>query len=266
MSQTSVRATDLKAIAGMLMDSRFVSHKRSVTNNSKQVIEYTITAIDLTTSVTLNGVLFEVNNPPVAQTKEQLKDALVAAINGGSEPVKAASSATDKFKVTSNTSGLAFTSASLVNMTEATIVPNETNVPFGVYVVRDVEAETANSVENIVRLPNITGDISNAALRGGIAIHEHKEPLTATTNNGHEPNSALNLLEAGGAWVPLDSGEAPVPGADVFVRHTASGSDTQLGTFRTDTDGGNATKLPNARFATRANNGLAGVELISPIN
>lgn len=75
-----------------------------------QVNTYTVTgATDGTYTITLNGVDF--SNVASGSTVTAIRDALVLAINGGSEPVTAAPVSTDQLTVTADVAGTSFSSA-----------------------------------------------------------------------------------------------------------------------------------------------------------
>jgi len=71
---------------------------------------------------TLNGTEFTYS--AVAKTKTEIRDALVAAINGGSEPVTAAPVSTDQYTVTADEAGIGFTHTVTANMSKVATTPN----------------------------------------------------------------------------------------------------------------------------------------------
>lgn len=261
MAQTSVETIMVKNLPGGLADSGFHDIITRI-NNSKQRVDVTITAADAETTLTLNGVAFTVNaggalNP---QTKTELRDLLIAAINSGSEPLTASINDADQLFVDADVSGVAFTAVGTTNCSVADVILNELNVPFGVLVVEDM---TGLSDER-AHLPQATGDITTVGKVAGISVHNHgvEQNKGGINNLGYEPQSAMNLLKKGRIYVTVE--DAVVKGGLPFVRFVA-GATEQLGSFRSDADTSDAVALPNASYVTSAGAGeLAVVEVNIP--
>jgi hypothetical protein len=259
MAQTSVETIMAKNIAGGLADS---GHHDIITriNNSKQRVSVTITAADLETTVTINGTAFTVNSAPDVKTKTELRDLLIAAINGGSEPVTASINDADELFIDADVSGVAFTAVGTTNCSIANVILNELNVPFGVLVVED----TTGLSDERAHLPQATGDITTVGKVAGISVHNHgvEQNKGGINNLGYEPQSAMNLLKKGRIYVTVE--DAVVKGGLPFVRFVA-GATEQLGSFRSDADTADAVALPNASYVTSAGAGeLAVVEVNIP--
>jgi hypothetical protein len=249
----------VKGLAGGLADS---GHHDIITriNNSKQRVDVTITAADLATTLTVNGVAFTVNVAAASLTVTELRDLMIAAINAGSEPLTASINDADQLFVDADVSGIAFTAVGTTNCSVADIILNELNVPFGVLVVEDA---TGLSDER-AHLPQATGDITTVGKVAGISVHNHgvEQNKGGINNLGYEPQSAMNLLKKGRIYVTVE--DAVVKTGLPFVRFVA-GATEQLGSFRSDADSGDAVALPNASYVTSASAGeLAVVEVNIP--
>ena len=254
--QTSVETNMEIGLEGQLADSGYHDIITRI-NNSKQRISVVISAIDLETTLTINGTAFTVNVGGGAATKTELRDLLIAAINAGSEPVTASIKDADELYVDADVSGTAFTYADTANVVSTDVILNETNVPFGVLVVED----TTSLSDERAHLPQATGDITTVGKVAGIAIHNHgvEQNKGGINNLGYEPQSAMNVLREGRAVVRVE--DAVVKGGLPFVRFVA-GAGEQLGAFRSDADGADAVALPNASYKTSAGaGGLAVVQI-----
>lgn len=243
MSQTEYLDNQRPGMPGMLADNIHTDIISRI-NNSKQTIATTITAADLSTTLTINTTAFNVNSGAAVKTKTELRDLLIAAINAGSEPVTASIKDADELYVEADVSGTAFTYADTLNVSSVDLILNETNVEFGKLVTADWEAGTK---PNRAHLPNVTTDITNEAKVLGVAIHEHTNMQRKPTsgNLGYEPQSAMSVLKKGNVWVETEV--TVVAGDPVYVRFSASGTE-KLGAFRNDADTADASILPNARF------------------
>lgn len=259
MSQTSVESAMAIGLAGQLADSGFHDIITRI-NNSKQRVDVTITAADLATTLTINGVAFTVNVAAATLTVTELRDLMIAAINAGSEPVTASINDADQLYVDADVSGVAFTAVGTTNCSVADVILNELNVPFGVLVVED----TTGLSDDRAHLPQVTGDITTVGKVAGVAVHNHgvEQNKGGVNNLGYEPQSAMNVLRKGRIYVTVE--DAVVKGGLPFVRFVAGASE-QLGSFRSDADGSDAVALPDARYVTSASaGGLAIVEINLP--
>lgn len=244
MSQTTYLDNQEAGFPGMLADNIHTDIVSRI-NNSKQTISTTITAADLSTTLTINGTAFNVNSGAAVKTKTELRDLLIAAINAGSEPVTASINDADELYVEADVSGTAFTYADTLNVSSADLILNETSVEFGQVVTQDNEAGTK---EKRAHLPMIATDITNEKKVLGVAIHQHTVMQNKPTvnNKGYEPQSAISVLKKGNVWVETEVVVTTTD--DVYVRYSASGSEKR-GAFRNDADTADAAILPNARFA-----------------
>jgi hypothetical protein len=259
--QTSVESELQKARAGGivgLQDSEIVSK----INNAKQRSIVTITAADLTTEVTINGTLFTVNSPPVAQTKAQLAAALIAEINGGSEPVTASLVGTEQVAVESNTSGVSFTIVGTTNTTVAADILNETAVEFGLIVVQDTSDSSRN---DLAHLPSLSTEITDGRTVIGMAMAKvTQESNLNAANVGYPTQSQMSILRSGQGWVQVEDPASIVLTQQIFVRFSATGQQKR-GIGRSDADTATAAALPGSavRDIDVANN-LALVEINLP--
>jgi hypothetical protein len=76
----------------------------------------------------------------------------------------------------------------------------------------------------------------------GLLMHSHayaKDTELGTV--GIKPKAVLSILRKGRAWVTVE--ETVAKGDPVFIRHTASGGNTQKGAFRKSADTATATDL-----------------------
>jgi hypothetical protein len=122
-------------------------------------------------------------------------------------------------------------------------------IPAGCLVVRQAE--------DVCRLPAATGDISGNALLGVIM----RDPTEPTDVLGWAVGKTAPVMRKGGyIWVYTET--AVVQNQPVYSRHAANGGLTQLGSFRGDVDGGNATLVSNWRwYRSAAAAGMAVIEV-----
>jgi hypothetical protein len=234
-------------------------------NNTKKLDAVTITAADLATTCTINGIAFTVNVAAASLTKTELRDLLIAAINAGSEPVTTSIKDADELYVESDVSGTTTTVVGTTNCSVAAVIPNESNVPFGVLVSRD-DSTLANK-EDIAMLPNIAGDITSIKNAFGVALHQHtiEQNIGGVSNLGYAPVSEMSILKRGRVWVETE--DVVTQASDVYVRHIA-GAGEQRGAFAGAADASDNSVLPYARWfkASQVVNGinLAVLELSLP--
>lgn len=258
--QTSVDEFNEVGMPGLLITKERVE---SYINNSKKLDAVTITAADLSTTVTINGTAFNVNSGAAVKTKTELRDLLITAINAGSEPVFAILKDSDELYVESNTSGVTTTVVGTLNCSVAVVLPNEPSVPFGAFVTQDLNL-TGQGADNIARLPFATGEVSTERLALGVSVHDQarENVPVGQTEVGYISQSTMSVLRKGIIWVQVE--DAVVAGGAAFVRFVA-GAGEQLGAFRSDADGGDAVALPNSRYKTGASaGGLAQLDINLP--
>lgn len=262
--QTSVEERMEIGMPGQLADS---GNNDVITgiNNAKQQVDVTITAADLATTLTINGVAFTVNSGAASLTKTELRDLMIAAVNAGSEPVTARINDADQLFVDADVSGTAFTAVGTTNCSVATIILNEANVPFGVLVSLDDAGQQSSDLSGrrLVHLPQTGTDVTARGTALGVALHTQAvENALSGESLGYSPESAVSILRRGRVYVQVE--DAVVEGAQAFVRHVA-GAGEQLGAFRSDVDGSDASALPGAYYRKSAGAGeLAVLEINLP--
>lgn len=252
--QTSVAMGLAVAVAGLVRE--FFKKTRSYINSTPMQVTFTVSAANAATTVTINGTAVTVNSGAETKTTAQLAAMLVTAINAANLGVTAtqiASGAT--LRVVADVPGTAFTYAATANTSVALNVPNAGNIPFGRFV--------AQSAINPGRcyLPVASTDITSIKSAAGVAVRS--DSIENGDDEGYPLNEAVEVLSAGVVWVPVE--EAVTPASDVYVRYAARGLNTELGTFRTDSDSSTAAALPSARWLTSAGAGeLALLEINLP--
>ena len=111
--------------------------------------------------------------------------------------------------------------------------------------------------DDAVKAPAATGDITN--LTKGIVLLAYSQEVTDDASPVWPQNSALPVLQKGEAYVAVE--DAVAAGNPVFARHAAG----NLGAFRSDADGGDATLVPSAVFKSSTTGaGIAIVEINRP--
>jgi len=256
--QTSVETTMTIGMPGQLAD--IGDHDVvSRLNNSKQLITTTISAADLSTTLTINGTAFNVNSGAASLTVTELRDLLIAAITAGSEPVTATVNDADELYVEADVAGTAFTYADTVNVASVDIIANETGTEFGLFVTEDVNSSLG---DNLAHSPKSATDITTVGKLAGLTVHSHaNEQAAANSDNvGYDLASAMSVLRKGRIYVRVEDAVTKTSG--VYARHTASGSNTTLGKCRSDDDSSSAGLVPGARYETSADaGGIATVNL-----
>lgn len=259
MSQTTVTSTQVAGLAGQVADHN-PAKKDTFTNNCAQIVEVTITAASIaTTTVTIDGNAVTYSGG-ATETKAEIATALLAAINAdstvGAIVTAEAGSGTDKVKVVADVTGTAFTAVGTANCSVATLIANQTTIPYGKYVVFDDDEPNGDKAH----LPSASAEVT-AGLISGFTIREEvvESPASGSTPAGYPHKSAMSVLREGPMWVDCET--ACVVGQSVYIRFTASGSLT-VGSVRNDTDGGEAAAHPNAIFRTALSAaGLCRIEI-----
>lgn len=133
------------------------------------------------------------------------------------------------------------------------------DIPFGLFVARDVSSGDAN-----VKLPSAAGDVAIPAgfvIRTG-AIESRRDSKAP----GYLATDPINLMRAGRMIVSPE--DVVAKGGSVYVRVTAGSAGTaaftQLGTVRSEGDGGKCILLPGAKFGS--SNSAAGEQAIVEFN
>lgn len=105
--------------------------------------------------------------------------------------------------------------------------------------------------------PDSSGDVTSGSGLG-IALRD-KSKFTESDDPDFAETETVPVLTLGTVWVNTE--DAATFGSQPCVRFTTDTDGSDLGAFRSDTDGGKAVALPGARFrTTRADAGLALVE------
>lgn len=127
-------------------------------------------------------------------------------------------------------------------------------IPFGRGVTKVI------GEDNQIQLPDGTDN----TFHGVSTLTQVKEQALTTGLVEYEDKSPVNVLRKGKIHVFAE--EAIDPDTDSpFFRHTASGGNTEIGRFRTDTDTATAVAVPNARFVTSTTGaGLVVIEINNP--
>jgi len=261
--QTAVNNQMARGVAGQLADSGY-HDIASYINNSKQLFRVTITAIDLSTTVTINGTAFNVNSGSAAKTKAELVDLLVTAINAGAEPVLAIDDG-DFMNVEADVAGVAFTCVGTLNCTTEEQIPNEAGINFGLCVVQDKGALAAGGDDNLAHLPTLVAQVTTVGTVLGVTVHTQaiEQAVLNANNVGYPLASAMSVLRRGRIWVVVE--DAVIADAQAYVRAIA-GAGEQSGAFRSDADTADAGLLPGSRFKLTAGAGeLTILELNLPI-
>lgn len=134
------------------------------------------------------------------------------------------------------------------------ILSDATSIPFGVGLKEGTTGGTNCAV------PAAAG----ARIIGVALRTDNYENRSLTTTLAIAQKDVVSVLRRGRVWVLVE--QDVVVGDDVFVRHTARLTNTQLGGFRTDADTASsvdyAAVLANARFVSAASaGGLAQLEI-----
>lgn len=237
--------------AGVPYGTGYRSHTRI--NNALAVAAVTdvvITAAD-TTDYTLKiaGITITVTSDGSA-TAAEIRDLLIAAIED------------DAY---ANALVTAVASGSNVRITErdaaypAPVTESDTNLALTVVTAHsDAEPMPAG-----IAIAAGTGDQDGRLVRGssavprGVVIHQHQaisdDDNGATSDNLYRVNSLVPVMDDGEIWVEVE--EAVTPASAVYVRHTASGDNTQLGAFRASSDSSTAAAWTSAAYKSSADAG-----------
>lgn len=247
--------------AGMFADSGFRDVISRI-NATKQLFQVDINAAhdseDYT--ITIDGTDYTITSDGTATT-EEIRDALVTAVEAGSDPVvltvdtdiiyiEAASQDTDELTIT-------VTADTPADISITELVEKDQRVPFGKLVVYDPQGD-----DDQVRLPRATGEVTGQP--AGFAVYDPAiETNTAYTDDGgYESRSVMSILRRGRLWVEVE--DAVTAYGSVFIRFSASGAEV-LGSARSDADTADAVALPSAKFLTGASaGGVALVEINLP--
>lgn len=262
MVLTAIPQTPIAAFAGMLAGNGHGYQADSKVNgqgNTAKVIDWTITAANSTAyTISIGGIAITYTSDGSATTAE-IRDGLIAAIRANAftnNLVIAESGGAAVLRVTERfpADGEVAISDADANLSLATTVAhaNGEPMPAGIAVTRGT---ADNECRNMV-------DASSVVIGVTMFDHSYSQPLTigATGEALFPPDSVIGILRDGEIWVRVE--EAVTPASDVYVRHTASGANTQIGAFRATTDSSTAVALTSARFKSSASaGGLARLSL-----
>lgn len=264
MSQTSVSTSLTAAFAGMSADLSGVQETISRVISTQQLDQVSIDgADDGTFTVSIDGTV-EATYAATSAAASTIAAGLLASASsptanveftaGGTAITMLIESLLDSLagSDTSFTTGVASDGTSS-DITVSTLVAQDQEVPFGIFVCADERAAVSGTQ---CRLPRQAADITGA-LGLGIA----QADTTRESNSGAWPNqSAVAIKRFGRIYVRVE--DAVSEGGDVYVRYTDPSTNYGLGSFRSDADS-DAAKLPGASYRTSASaGGFAIVELI----
>jgi hypothetical protein len=263
MAQTAIASSPDVAVAGMLADSGEVDIISRTNQAVAQVITVTIAVVANTFDyyVIINGVQCTYTSDGSA-TEAEINAGMLAAINDSDfngpglafdvTAVQGATTAT--FIITADVEGDVFTySVVPTNLTVVLTTANGGVVPFGLGIAQ-------GDADNTGRLP-----VDGSEIQIGISVLDQMQPNQPVTGD-HEYtlNSVMSVLKRGRIYVAVE--DAVAIGGDVYVRHTTGANGSQLGSIRSDNDGGKAAQLTGAVFgSTQATpGGLAIIDINKP--
>jgi hypothetical protein len=130
---------------------------------------------------------------------------------------------------------------------------NALAMPAGVFVTRD-------AADDAVKVPAAAGDVTTTGC--GFVKHDMAKERQQSQTVDFPAKNGVTVMRRGRMWVLSET--ASTFGAQVFVRITASGGNTQLGKVRNDADTATATALPGCRFIRTLAAGLTEIEYFGP--
>ncbi len=245
MTQLTFTQDPTIAYAGLRADNGFADIISGLAS-SRKLVSVAVTADDSQLyTVTINGTDFEFTSDASATTAE-ITAGLVAAIEGGSEPVTAVGTDTP-FTIESTIDGDAgdFTSAYAAggtgDLVETVVIEQGQLLPFGKYVSRD----TNHPEDKAVRLPRVATDITTTTNNMGVVMEDR-----AREDNAEQfrANTMVPVLRRGRIYVQVE--QAVAKGGAVFVRYAAGGNGA--GSFGADSGTSERETLPNAVYMSSA--------------
>lgn len=172
--------------------------------------------VDGNYSVTINGVVHTF--AAVANTKTQIRDGLIVAINAGSQnaAVTAALLAADSFTVTSDVAGNGFSASSSANVSNAASVANQG-------IIEDLQVISATLAGNDWYTLTIENKTTDNIMNAASYIETQRKVFMASTNEaGIKTNSATDVaskLKAKSyarSWAMFSGDFANYPEASLF--------------------------------------------------
>lgn len=213
-------------------------------NANRKIVSVAVTAVNSATyTVTINGTVYTYVADGSATTAE-ITVGLAAAINAGSEPVRASGADTPLIVEAAVDSGN-FTHAVGSNLV-ATQTQTGQEIPVGVFVCMD---ETSTD-EQAARLPAASADVTGGRGLGVVINDLAKVEYAVNRRQTYHFNSMFPVLEDGEIFVRVE--EAVAKGDSPFVRYASGAGGTQLGAFRKSADTSTAAALPGATYESDA--------------
>jgi len=133
-------------------------------------------------------------------------------------------------------------------------------IPFGVFVSKDLS--NSGGFDKLAgKVPATGTDITTLGSLLGVALCEQTLAQDSSVAVPTWPiKSAMPVMRKGRVWVLSETDVTD--GAQIYVRHTASGGNTQLGKVRKDADSATAALAPGCVFrGTYASAGYVCVEI-----
>lgn len=130
-------------------------------------------------------------------------------------------------------------------------------MPYGILAAANIGAD-----DRLIKLPAASGDVAHPA---GIVVRTGA--IESTRDNlapGYQAGDPVNLMRQGRIWVTPET--AVTKDGAVYARITVSGGSIQLGALRGDTDSGNATLVPGARWKSTTTAYGPGVSALLEFN
>lgn len=240
-SYTQEPAVGVEGQRTMVRHSDKISAK---VNANHKIVSIAVTAANSTVyTVTINGVPFTYTSDGSGTTAE-ITVGLAAAINAGSEPVRA-SGADTPLIVESSNDYPNFTHAVGANLV-ATVTQSGQEIPCGVFVCMD----EGNTDEQAARLPAASGDVTGGRALGVVLNDVAKTEYSVSRKQTFHMNSMFPVLEDGVVWVRVE--EAVAKGDAAFARYASGSGGTQLGAFRKSADTSTAAQVPGATYESDA--------------
>lgn len=218
-------------------------------------------------TVTINGTAFTYTSDGSA-TDAEIATGLLAAINGGTEPVKASGAATPilvestrdsefnaDFTDTSNANRRITGDFSIsgTNTTPTTLVAQGQEVPPGCGLCMDERS----SDDQAARLPRQATDVTSFRFCGVSLNDIAKVAYAPNAKQVFHRNSMIPCLEKGFVYVKVEQDVAK--GDQAYCRFASGSGGSQLGAFRKDDDSSSAAACARCSFETAATAGNLAV-------
>lgn len=244
--QTTHSENPSVAIAGMLADSG-AKDIISRVNAAKQLFSVVVTTEynEQVFTVTIDGTAYEYTSDASA-TKAEIAAGLKALIDAGDDDVTTTlfqtSEANDSFYLENNSfeNELTVTITNPANgvLTLTELVDHEDAIQFGAVVVDD-DRQTADALDGALlqcRLPRLNTDVTSRRVLGVALADVSKVTRTSAPYGGYSAGESVPVLRKGRIWMYVEDVASVAMGGLVYVRSTASGSES-LGAIRAADDG-----------------------------